>query len=129
MSAGRRNVKDMSKVFALLGIIALLSALLTVLCACKDNVPEKYVKRWDPHSDYSDSDYRVVQTDGEIIEAAYLFAVESLKVYFKYMIKYKLDYNLPSDFEEIRNNYPDAYTVMLITAEIIENCNKDEDEN
>lgn len=40
MSAGRRNVKDMSKVFALLGIIALLSALLTVLCACKDNVPE-----------------------------------------------------------------------------------------
>lgn len=45
------------------------------------------------------------------------------------MIKYKLDYNLPSDFEEIRNNYPDAYTVMLITTEIIENCNKDEDEN
>ena len=45
------------------------------------------------------------------------------------MIKYKLDYYLLSDFEEIRNNYPDAYTVMLITAEIIENCNKDEDEN
>lgn len=52
----------MSKVFALLGIIALLSALLAVLCACKDNVPEKYVKKWYPHSDYSDSDYRVVQT-------------------------------------------------------------------
>lgn len=69
-----------------------------------------------------------MQTDGEMIETAYLFVVESLKVYFKYMIKYKLDYNLPSDFEEIRNNYPDAYTVMLITAEIIENCNKDEDE-
>lgn len=66
MSAGRRNVKDMSKVFALLGIIALLSALLTVLCACKDNVPEKYVKKWYPHSDYSDSDYRVVRTGGEI---------------------------------------------------------------
>lgn len=44
MSAGRRNVKDMSKVFALLGIIALLSALLAVLCACKDNVPEKTLK-------------------------------------------------------------------------------------
>lgn len=34
----------MSKVFALLGIIALLSALLAVLCACKDNVPENTLK-------------------------------------------------------------------------------------
>ena len=70
-----------------------------------------------------------LKTDGEIIEMAYLFAVESLKVYFTYMIKYKLDYNLPSDFEEIRNNYPNACSVMLITAEIIDNCSKDKDNN
>ena len=70
-----------------------------------------------------------MKTDGEIIEMAYLFAVESLKVYFTYMIKYKLDYKLPSDFEEIRNNYPNACSVMLITAEIIDNCSKDKDNN
>ena len=45
------------------------------------------------------------------------------------MIKYKLDYNLPSDFEEISNNYPNACSVMLITAEIIDNCSKDKDNN
>lgn len=59
-----------------------------------------------------------LKTDGEIAELAYLYAVELLKIYAKYVLKYKLDYNEPSDFEEVRNKYRDSCSVMLLSVDI-----------
>ena len=72
--------------------------------------------------DKEDNVYRVlfpdleVTTDGAIVEEAYLYAKECLKSYFKYVEKYDLDFNMPTDFEDIkRSANPNDY-VMLVDA-------------
>ncbi len=62
-----------------------------------------------------------IKTDGAFVEEAYLYAVECLKAYFICVHKYDLPYNLPSDFENVQNKYPDSCAVMLILAQL--NCN------
>lgn len=61
-------------------------------------------------------------TDGSFIEEAYLYAKEMLKAYFTYIEKYDLDFNLPTDFERVKNSSEEGDVVMLIDAELKENA-------
>ena len=60
-------------------------------------------------------------TDGAIVEEAYLYARECLKAYFKYIEKYDLDFNLPTDFECVKKSARAEDYVMLIDAVIADN--------
>lgn len=53
------------KIF-ILGAIAVLTVLLTALCACGEKIPEEYVRDWREDMPYSDKDYTVIQTGEEI---------------------------------------------------------------
>lgn len=74
--------------------------------------------------DEEDGSYKVlfpdldITTDGKFVEEAYLYAQELLKAYFVYVIKYDLDYNLPSDFEKIKKFSQGSEHVMLVVADI-----------
>ena len=70
--------------------------------------------------------YRVIfpdlelMTDGNFVEEAFLFAKSALKAYFVYAEKYEMDYNFPTDFEEIKMASSPNDIVMLIDAEVTE---------
>lgn len=53
-------------------------------------------------------------TDGDDISHAYLFAKDLLRVYFSYVTKYDLDYNLPSKFEDIQSRCGTNQYALLI---------------
>lgn len=53
-------------------------------------------------------------TDGDDISHAYLFAKDLLRVYFSYVTKYDLDYNLPSKFEDIQSRCGTNQHALLI---------------
>lgn len=57
-----------------------------------------------------------ITTDGNIMEEAFLYAEECLKTYFKYIEKYDLDFNLPTDFEIVKKSARVEDVVMLIEA-------------
>lgn len=67
-----------------------------------------------------DNEYRVVfpdidiNTEGAVMEEAYLFAAEFLKEYMKCAIKYDLGYNLPTDYESISKKLKKDETCMLV---------------
>lgn len=56
-----------------------------------------------------------ITTDGDTIEQAYLFAKDFLRVYFTYVIKFDLEFDLPMHFEDVVKKYPEG-TVMLVDA-------------
>lgn len=56
-------------------------------------------------------------TDGRFVEEAYLYAKACLKAYFVYVEKYDLDYNMPSDFENVKASSKNDI-VMLIDADV-----------
>ena len=70
--------------------------------------------------------YRVIfpdlelMTDGNFVEEAFLFAKSALKAYFVYAEKYDIDYNFPTDFEEVKKSASPNDIVMLIDAEVTE---------
>ena len=70
--------------------------------------------------------YRVIfpdlelMTDGNFVEEAFLFAKSALKAYFVYAEKYDMDYNFPTDFEEVRKTCSPNDIVMIIDAEVTE---------
>ncbi len=57
-----------------------------------------------------------ITTEGAMVEEAYLYAREFLKSYFKYVEKYDLDFNMPTDFEVIRKSVKNDDIVLLIDA-------------
>ena len=74
---------------------------------------------------YKDGEmYRVIfpdiqlETDGKIIEEAFLYAKEFLKSYFVYVNKYDLDFNYPSDYETVSAKCKDGDILMLVDAEV-----------
>ncbi len=76
---------------------------------------------------YKDDDfYRVLfpdielTTDGKIIEEAFLYAKEFLKQYFIHVLKYDFDFNMPTDFEEVKKGCKNDDVVMLIDVAVSE---------
>lgn len=73
-----------------------------------------------------EGEYRVLfpdinlTTEGVIMEEAYLFAVEFLKAYMSYALKYDLDYNLPTDYESIAKRLKKDETCMLVDITILD---------
>ena len=69
-----------------------------------------------------DDEYRVVfpdldiSTDGKTYEEAYMFAKDLLRVYFVYVMKHDLDYNLPSSYDDMKRISGSGETVTLIDA-------------
>ena len=61
-----------------------------------------------------------ITTDGETIEEAYLFAKDSLKVYFSYIEKFELDVDMPSKFDDIVEQNPKDL-VMLVDCFVMPN--------
>jgi len=57
-------------------------------------------------------------TEGATIEEAFLFAKDYLRVYLTYALKFDLDYNQPTKFEEVVLQHKDALCVLLIDAVI-----------
>ena len=74
-----------------------------------------------------DSSYKVLfpdldlQTDGKIMEEAFVFAKGFLKSYFVYVELYDMDYNLPTDYETCKKQNSFADEIMLIDAEVDKN--------
>lgn len=57
-------------------------------------------------------------TDGDFMEEAFLYAKSALKEYFLYVEKFDLDYNMPSDYEQVKSSCKPDETVMIIDAQI-----------
>lgn len=57
-------------------------------------------------------------TDGKFIEEAFLFAKEFLKQYFVQVLKYDLDFNYPTNFEQVKQNSKSTDIVMLVDATV-----------
>lgn len=54
------------KIF-LIGVVAtIMISLLSLLCACGNKIPQKYVKEWDEKAEYSEADYRVLEVGEEV---------------------------------------------------------------
>ena len=74
-----------------------------------------------------DSSYKVLfpdldlQTDGKIMEEAFVFAKGFLKSYFVYVELYDMDFNLPTDYETCKKQNAFADEIMLIDAEVDKN--------
>ncbi len=74
---------------------------------------------------YKDDDcYRVLfpdielATDGAFMEEAFLYAKEFLKQYFVQAIKYDFDYNMPTDFQEVKDQCKKDDVLMLIDCAV-----------
>lgn len=69
-----------------------------------------------------DDEYRVIfpdleiSTDGSTFEEAYMFAKDLLRVYFVYVLKNDLDYNLPSTYEDVQATCKGNEKVAMIDA-------------
>ena len=61
-----------------------------------------------------------ITTDGETLEEAYLFAKDSLKVYCTYVVKFDLDLDMPTKFEEVKEHNPKDI-VMLVDCFVMPN--------
>ena len=59
-----------------------------------------------------------ITTDGQFVEEAFLYAQELLKAYFVYVVKYDLDFNMPTEFDKIKKRSKADETVMLISADV-----------
>ena len=57
-----------------------------------------------------------ISTSGESFEDAFLFAKDLLRVYFLYAVNNDLDFNLPSDFNLIKQKCGEGQTPILIDA-------------
>ena len=74
--------------------------------------------------DEEDNSYKVlfpdleVTTDGAFVEEAFLYAQELLKAYFVAVMKYDLDFNMPTEFDKIQKHAKKDELVMLISAEV-----------
>ena len=55
-----------------------------------------------------------ISTEGEDLTEAFLFAKDLLRVYFSYVLKYDLDYNLPSKVEDIIPKCKKDEVAMLV---------------
>ncbi len=55
-----------------------------------------------------------ISTSGDNYDEAYLFAKELLKVYFLYVISNDLDFNFPSNFNDIKNKCTGKEVPLLI---------------
>lgn len=77
--------------------------------------------------DEEDDSYKVifpdleVTTDGAFVEEAFLYAQELLKAYFVAVMKYDLDFNMPTEFEKIQRNVKKGEHIMLISTEVSKN--------
>lgn len=57
----------MKKKIFLIGVVAtIMISLLSLLCACGNKIPQKYVKEWDEKAEYSEADYRVLEVGEEV---------------------------------------------------------------
>lgn len=69
-----------------------------------------------------EDEYRVIfpdldiSTDGKTFEDAYLYAQDLLRVYFIYVLKHDLDFNLPSTYEELKKSSNPSETIVMIDA-------------
>ena len=54
-----------------------------------------------------------ITTEGDSMEEAYLFAKDYLRVYCSYTVKFDVELDRPSKFEDIQNKYKND-TVMLV---------------
>ncbi|MBQ3494927.1 MAG: type II toxin-antitoxin system HicB family antitoxin [Clostridia bacterium] len=54
-----------------------------------------------------------ITTEGDTIEEAYLFAKDYLRVYCSYVLKFDVELDRPSKYEDIKQKYNND-TVMLI---------------
>ena len=69
-----------------------------------------------------EDEYRVIfpdldiSTDGNTFEEAYMFAKDLLRVYFIYVLKNDLDYNLPSSYEDLQKTGSKGETIAMIDA-------------
>lgn len=69
-----------------------------------------------------DDEYRVVfpdldiSTDGKTYEEAYMFAKDLLRVYFIYVLKHDLDFNLPSSYDDMTKICGKDEVVTMIDA-------------
>ena len=74
--------------------------------------------------DEEDNGYKVlfpdleITTDGQFVEEAFLYARELLKAYFVYVVKYDLDFNMPTEFDKIKKHAKPGETIMLISADV-----------
>ena len=74
--------------------------------------------------DDEDNSYKVlfpdleITTDGQFVEEAFLYAKELLKAYFVAIMKYDLDFNMPTDFDKVRKSSKSKDLVMLISADV-----------
>ena len=59
-----------------------------------------------------------VTTDGQFVEEAFLYAKELLKAYFVAVMKYDLDFNMPSEFERVQKSAKKGEIIMLIHADV-----------
>ncbi len=69
-----------------------------------------------------EDEYRVIfpdldiSTDGRTYEEAYMFAKDLLRVYFIYVLKHDLDFNLPSSYEDLQATSSAGETITMIDA-------------
>ena len=69
-----------------------------------------------------EDEYRVIfpdldiSTDGNTFEEAYMFAKDLLRVYFVYVLKHDLDYNLPSSYEDLKRTSNGGESIVMIDA-------------
>ena len=56
-----------------------------------------------------------ISIDGVSFEEAFLFAKDYLRKYFIYALKYDIEFNLPTNFEEIEANNKGKH-IMLVDA-------------
>ncbi|MBE7073624.1 MAG: hypothetical protein E7379_00815 [Clostridiales bacterium] len=74
--------------------------------------------------DSEDESYKVlfpdleITTDGAFVEEAFLYAKELLKAYFVAIMKYDLDFNMPTDFDKVKKASKPSDLVMLISADV-----------
>ena len=74
--------------------------------------------------DTEDDSYKVlfpdldITTDGAFVEEAFLYAQELLKAYFVAIMKYDLDFNMPTDFDRVKKSSKSSEIVMLISADV-----------
>ena len=77
--------------------------------------------------DDEDKSYKVifpdleVTTDGAFVEEAFLYAQELLKAYFVAVMKYDLDFNMPTEFDKMQRNIKKGEHIMLISTEVSKN--------
>ena len=69
-----------------------------------------------------EDEYRVIfpdldiSTDGKTYEEAYMIAKDLLRVYFIYVLKHDLDYNLPSSYDDLKKTSQGGETITMIDA-------------